>query len=109
MAQQFMGGDETLFIHAMEGAGPSTYTICFGLARLSGAQNAPVALAALAAELPDMDGATLRTILLVLCEQAVVLEPEPGRWRFASALFHQWLCANMHLEQAYRARGRNPA
>jgi len=108
-AQQFMGEDETLFIHAMEGAGPSTYAICFGLARLSGPQNAPVALAALAEKLPGLDRATLHTILLVLNEQAIVLEPDPGRWRFASLLFHQWLCANMHLEQVYRVRSRAAA
>lgn len=105
-AQQFMGVDETLFIHVMEGAGPSTYAICFSLARLAGPRNAPVALHALAEELSGMDGATLRTILLILSEQAVIREPDPGQWRFASALFHQWLCTNMQLEQAYRSQER---
>lgn len=104
VASQFMGVDETIFIHVLEGAGPSTFAICFCLARLSGPQNAPVALAALQSELPSVDGATLRTLLGVLCEQAVVCEPHPGHYHFASALFHQWLHANMQLEQAKRSQ-----
>jgi hypothetical protein len=104
VACQFMGVDETLFVHVLEGAGPSTFAICFCLARLSGSQNAPVALTALQRELSGMDDDTLRTLLRVLCEQAVVCEPQPGQWRFASALFHQWLQTNVQLELLHRSQ-----
>ena len=82
-AQQFMGEGETLFIHAMEGAGPSTYAICFGLARLSGPQNAPVALTALAEKLPGLDRATLlgpaqRRAIDGVGDPADLLEPDAG-------------------------------
>jgi (p)ppGpp synthase/HD superfamily hydrolase len=104
VASQFMGVDETLFIHVLDGAGPSTFAICFSMARLGGAQNGPVALPALHSDLPGMDAGTLRTLLRVLCEQAVVCEPSPGQWRFASALFHRWLQANVQLEQLHRSQ-----
>ena len=94
VAQQFMDYNETLFDHAVLGAGRHAFAICAAIASLSGAANRPVALAELVPLVSGADEADVRRTLQSLCEQGSLSESTPGAWRFASLLFRDWIKCN---------------
>lgn len=94
VAEQFMGFNETLFDHALLGAGSQAFSTCATIAHLTGNANLPVALEDLIEALPTIEEPDMRRTLQSLCEQGILSEATPRSWQFASLLFKNWINHN---------------
>jgi hypothetical protein len=106
VCQEFMQPGESLFAHLLDltqGVGGVVIQALAELASPAGATASngepPTFLSnatwvQLREALPHIKPAQLRRTLAELTAQDILVECDENRWRFASQLFQQWLCAN---------------
>lgn len=95
----FLGPDQNLFAHLLDMIRDVGRPICRQLTQFLDETDQPVPLTELSAALPNISPEHLLTAVQELAHQHILVEPEPGRWQFASLLFGRWLAKNTILEQ----------
>jgi hypothetical protein len=92
VSASFMMPAEGAFVHLTDMLRGSGNLVAGHLARLAaGRRSGRVTVDELQATLSQLPPDKLRTTLALLRTRDLLVEEEPGAWRFASSLFQQWL------------------